>query len=209
MNNEQTPLQNAIRLLFILFYGAETLPEKHHSGAIAIFRGEVRLHAMDFWVRYPDYLANELIDLYQTTGQVDFLDSAEKIFEDQEPDLRRIPMIRYKFGAYDKVDNALAVLISKGLIYREVKQNANKIQEYYLFILPLAYSKISEISRDFPLLCWYEERAKLVAELAKDRGGTALKEQQYKQIDYKSTSEGSFIPPITDKVRLRLQSLKK
>lgn len=208
MKNSPNIYQNAIRLLFILTYGSEQLSESHSSGAKGIFRGETRLHAMDFWVRYPDYLAYELISIFQKTGEVSLLNYAELIFEDQEPDLRRIPMMRYRFGAYDKIDNTLSVLVSKGLVCQEGKKKVDGIQEYHYLIMPSAYSKIDEISREFPVLSWYEERAKLVAKVAGSRGGTALKNRQYEHISYASTSGGSIIPPITEEVQQKLQSLK-
>lgn len=201
MGNSPTPYQNAIRLLFILIHGSEQLPDSHSSGAKGIFKGETRLHAMDFWVRYPDYLAYELISIFQETGDVSLLNSAESIFEDQEPDLRRIPMMRYRFGAYDKIDNTLSVLVSKGLVRQEGKKKVDGIQEYYYLLMPSAYSKTDEIRKEFPVLSWYEERAKLVAKVAGSRGGAALKNRQYEHISYATTSGGSIIPPITEEVR--------
>lgn len=208
MGNSPTPYQNAIRLLFIFVHGSEQLLESHISGAKGIFKGETRLHAMDFWIRYPDYLAYELISIFQETGEVSLLNFAETIFEDQEPDLRRIPMMRYRFGAYDKIDNTLSILVSKGLVRQEGKKKVDGILEYYYLLMPSAYLKADEISKEFPLLSWYEERAKLVAKVAGSRGGTALKSRQYEHIAYATTSGGSIIPPITEEVRQKLQSLK-
>lgn len=208
MGSSPTPYQNAIRLLFILIHGSDHPSESNSFGAKGIFKGETRLHAMDFWVRYPDYLAYELISIFKETGEVSLLKSAESIFEDQEPDLRRIPMMRYRFGAYDRIDNTLSILVSKGLVRQEGKKRVDGIQEYYYLLMPSAYSKANEISKEFPVLSWYEERAKLVAKVAGSRGGAALKRRQYEHITYASTSGGSIIPPITEEVRQQLQSLK-
>jgi hypothetical protein len=45
-------LRDAIRLLFVLSEGSRPLAEPD-GGATHIFRGEARLHALDFWMRYP------------------------------------------------------------------------------------------------------------------------------------------------------------
>lgn len=208
MSNSVTPHQNAIRLLFILIYGSEKLPNDHYSGAEGVFKSEMRLHAMDFWVRYPDYLAHELICIFKKTNDFALIKQAEAIFEDQEPDLRRIPMIRYRFGAYDKVDNTLSVLISKGLIRQEDKKNITGVQEHHYLLMPSAYSLESNIEQEFPVLGWYKERAKLVSKVAGNRGGKALKDRQYDHITYANTTGGSIIQSITEEVRLNLQNLR-
>ena len=208
MSNSLTHHQNAIRLLFILIYGSEKLLDVHHSGAEGVFKSEMRLHAMDFWVRYPDYLAYELISIFRETHEVSLLKQAEAIFEDQEPDLRRIQMIRWRFGAYDKVDNTLSVLLSKGLIRLEDKRNITGVQEHHYLLMPSAYSLESDIEQEFPVLGWYKERAKLVSKIAGKRGGKALKDRQYEHITYANTTGGSIIQPITEEVRLSLENLK-
>ncbi len=210
MENLLTPYQNAIRILFILVHGAKRLPENDPSGAAGLFVGEMRLHAMDFWVRYPDYLAYELINIYEETKNVCFLKSAEEILDTQEPDLRRIPMIRYHFGAYEKVDNALSVLIAKDLLSQNVKQNQAGILIHSYFIKPLAYSKIQEIVNNPSLqsLTWYENRAKLVAEIVGKRQGKNLKDRQYENVEYAQTKLGDIIPSINEEVKSRLQRIK-
>lgn len=54
----------------------------------------MRLQALDFWLRNPDYLADELLDEYEAGRRPDALNVVRKIFDDQEPDLRRLPMAR-------------------------------------------------------------------------------------------------------------------
>ena len=55
--------QKAMRLLAVLVAGREDLPRPGPDGEVAIFRGETRLHALMFWLRSPDYLAWELLEL--------------------------------------------------------------------------------------------------------------------------------------------------
>jgi hypothetical protein len=210
MENLLTPYQNAIRILFILVHGAKRLPENDPSGVAGLFVGETRLHAMDFWVRYPDYLAYELINIYEETKNECFLELAEEILDTQEPDLRRIPMVRYLFGAYERVDNALSVLIAKGLLYQDVKQIKAGIRKHRYFIRSLAYDKRQEILNNpsFQSLNWYEDRAKLVAQIVGERKGNELKARQYEHIQYAKTKLGGIIPAINEEVKLRLQCLK-
>ena len=87
--------QSAVRLLAcIVAGGREPEPGKWDQDVVAILDGQARLQALDFWMRYPDYLANELLNAYEETGLKETFDTAKRIFDDREPDLRHLPMIR-------------------------------------------------------------------------------------------------------------------
>lgn len=113
--SSRQPYRDALRVLFLIRAGGSP-PAIPVDGVVSISRSEARLHAMDFWVRNPDYLAEELLDLFQATGDRAFLTSTEAIFANEEPDLRRIPMIRYFFGAFERLDDTLSLLRSRELI---------------------------------------------------------------------------------------------
>ena len=79
--------RDALRLLFILHAGARPIdPPDPQTGIIGIFEGEKRLMAIDFWVRYPDYLADQLLDLYDQTKDPALLAEIQAIFDREEPD---------------------------------------------------------------------------------------------------------------------------
>jgi hypothetical protein len=113
--------RNALRLLFILVRGCESFSDERFPNDIGIFDGEVKLQALDFWVRYPDYLADELLARYEATRTKRYLDLARRTFEDEEPDLRRVPMLRNYFGAYEPIDTAIAHLKARGLVTPRTK----------------------------------------------------------------------------------------
>jgi hypothetical protein len=73
--------RNALRLLFILVRGCKSFSDESFPSDVGIFDGEVKLQALDFWVRYPDYLADELLAKYEATGTKPYLDTARRIFE--------------------------------------------------------------------------------------------------------------------------------
>ena len=209
MEQKRTLYQDAIRLLFILTHGSKPLNSMDDDFSAAIFPGKTRLHAMDFWVRYPDYLAFEMISLYKTGGQERLLSEAERIFESSEPDLRRIPMIRYKFGAFERIDDALSALVSKGLIRISGKKRGQDISEVDYLISEHALRLIQAIPRNFPELGWYERRARLVVEISGNRKGRVLKERQYELIAYAGTKLGGVIPSIAEEVKRQIEELRK
>ncbi|QXP54474.1 hypothetical protein H0I25_10260 [Cellulophaga sp. HaHa_2_95] len=206
MNKTTTVYQDAIRLLYILVNGSENFKDESNSKVKGIFRGKARLYAMDFWVRYPDYFAFELIKKHEETSDHKFLKLAESIFNNNEPDLRRIPMIRFLFGAYEKLDNTLSILISKGLLRQEGSKKEN-IHQYDFLIFEDAYDLIDRASKEFHILKWYDDRTKIINEIAGQRGGRALKERQYEQLVYAQTKLGGIIPSIKEDVLIKLEQL--
>lgn len=200
--------QDAIRLLFILVNGSENYDNELDLSIKGIFRGKARLYAMDFWVRYPDYFAHELLSKYEETGDIRFLEIAERIFDDDEPDLRNIPMIRFLFGAYEKLDNTLSILVSKGLIKQSGEKTGSTIHQHDYLIYEKAYEIILNSKTEFPILQWYHERTTLINEIAGDKGGSQLKDRQYEQIVYAKTKLGGLIPSIKEDVLNELCKIK-
>jgi hypothetical protein len=208
MISTTTIYQDAIRLLFILINGSEEYEDEFDSSIKGIFNGKARLYAMDFWVRYPDYFANELLSKYNETYDLKYLDIAEKIFKDEEPDLRSIPMIRFLFGAYEKLDNTLSILVSKGLIKQSGQKTNTTIHQHDYLIFEKAYEIVNSSITEFPILKWYHDRTLLISEIAGQKGGAALKDRQYEQIVYAKTKLGGIIPSIKEDVFNELQKIK-
>src|SRR5690606_37906916 len=114
-------LQGALRLLFlldaagVLVDGGPTIPPT----AVKVVRSEKRIQAMDFWMRNPDYLAAEVLVLVQSRRFTDAdLIVAQGLLVGDEPDLRRYPMVRYLFGAFEPIDDAFSMLVTPGLAAR-------------------------------------------------------------------------------------------
>lgn len=207
--NARTPHRDAIRILFLLNAGSVQWVDQNDAAVARIFKGEARLHAFDFWMRNPDYLASELLDSFEATGNVRHLTAAEAIFDSDEPDLRRIPMIRYLFGAFERLDDALSLLRSRDLVRITGVKTKTKVHETDFVLTRKTVSVCENAIIHEPILEWYADRAALIAEVAGSRGGGALKEKQYEQATYAETQLGGVIPPIGVDVRQRLASLKR
>lgn len=114
-SSAETRYRDALRLLFILVAGADEADEPA-SDTVKIFRAEKRLMAMDFLVRYPDYLADALLDLVEAEADEELLKKAQGIFKDDEPSVRLVRMVRWKRGAYENIEDALSLLSYYGLV---------------------------------------------------------------------------------------------
>jgi hypothetical protein len=203
----RSPHRDALRILFVLKAGGSPIDPPVAEEAL-IFKGEARLQAFDFWMRNPDYLAAELLDLFAETKDKNYYEPAHAILDDEEPDLRRVPMIRYFFGAYERLDDALSLLRSRDLVrITGLKGANNRVLETDFVLTKVGYDTCSAAVSQEPILKWYADRAELVAKVAGTMGGTALKQKQYQRAAYAETKLGGVIPAITDDVRRRLVQL--
>jgi hypothetical protein len=196
--------RDALRLLFILQHGSHLLDVMDASGATRVFEGEKRLHAINFWVRNPDYLAEALLDQYDQTAEPDLLDEVKAIFDNEEPSVRLVKMLRWKRGAFENIEDALAVLSSRRLIHTAKVPISNGKFQHNFYVYPTAETFLREAIEDQPTLVWYRERVALTMRVAGDGSGYALKAEQYLNPEYKDTTLGAFIPSIQERVRKRL-----
>ena len=203
----RNPYRDALRVLFIIRAGGSP-PEPPMHDVVSIFRGEARLHAFDFWIRNPDYFAAELLDLFEASGDVALLKAVESIFTNEEPDLRRLPMIRYFFGAFDRLDDSLSLLRSRELIQITGVKHSQKVKETDFLLTDRGEQFCLTCLKEAPPLHWYSERAQLVAWIAGDRSGSALKHKQYERASYAETSIGGIIPSIATETAARLRQMR-
>ena len=118
-------------------------------------------------------------------------------------------MVRYFFGAYDPIDNAISVLKSRELVAITGRKSGGRIIETNFPIFPKAFQVCEGALKSAPVLQWYRDRAKIVCDVAGEATGGALKERQYKRSQYAGTELGYQIPSITDVVRQRLDAIKR
>ena len=200
--------RDAIRLLYILTGLAEPIEGKIEAAdSTHIFVGEKRLMALDFYIRYPDYLANRLLDHYENCGDAQLLFLANEILKDDEPDIRTVLMVRWKRGAYQRVETALSILEAPGLI-KTVKDVLKKGHPWTYIIYPKAYEIAKEAIIQQPSLSWYGKQVDALKQLPYQQSGTSLKQEQYDVPEYEKTALGSVIPTIKPQVIERLEKLK-
>ena len=174
---------------------------------MASLRAQSRLQALDFWMRNPDYLANELLTAFEETDDKSLVHLAERIFNDREPDLRRLPMIRYHFGAFEPLDNALSILVAAGLLKIRRQGSPGQVREHIYLLTSKGREAMASLAAAAPELAWYRDRAAIVTRIAGDKGGKALKDRQYLQAEYAGTELNHIIAPITERVRKRLDAI--
>jgi hypothetical protein len=204
-------LQDAVRLLLLISGAAEPVPldggDGLPEGAVGVFRTQVALQKMDFWLRNPDYLAELLLDRYEETGDEDVLNEARRILDSEEPEVRRYPMLRYRFGAYEPLDNALSVLAAAGLVIRRREGTVGHTKQHNYYLTQAGRAAAEGIVADVPELRWYVDRVALLLRLVEGIGPSALKAMQYEQPEYAAAAWRSHITSIAPRVRERLAEI--
>jgi hypothetical protein len=125
------------------------------------------------------------------------------MLEDDEPVLRRDAMLKWRFGAYEPLDDEMAILSSHGLVRTIMKPAGPKSAGNDFLLLPGALALAASLAGNVAYR-WYGERMRIVAHVAGSDGGAALKDRQYKHLEYESTRPHDPIPPILQRVLARL-----
>ena len=205
---QATTMQHAIRLLTILDACGEQVKANDPPGSVAVIRAELRLQALDFWLRNPDYLAGELLAKIETGDlSADYIGVVEHLLDSAEPDLHWYPMPRWHHGAYEAIDDAFSVLSAYGLALVRRVGGVQKTARSQFFLTDAGRVAVAELAKE-KVLSWYTEQVKLVALVAGSDNGSTLKKRQYQQAEYARTKLGVNIAPIHSTVRERLDAFK-
>lgn len=196
-------VQHAIRLLALMRWASEPAEAPGDAAdAVLAVRSELRLQALDFWLRNPDYLADELLTEVEA-GRLDssYVEVASTLLDDPEPSLRHYPMPRWFYGAYEPLDDAFSHLEAYGLAVMRRTPGGHRNQ---FFLLPAGVAAGDDLEAAESALSWYPRQVQLVLVVAGNQLGGQLKARQYKQASYAGTELGTHIGPIADRVRSRL-----
>lgn len=200
-----TRQQDAVRLLVLLHVcGTRPAPDPPRDDAVAAILAESRVQALDFWLRNPDYLALELLELYAKEHDPSLVEKAERLIDDQA---RQFPTIRHFFGAYTELDAALNLLRCYGLAW-DIRRPSAMRRRRDVYLLQAGEDLLLTKLGPQPDLAWYVERARLVARVAGDRRGRALKDHQKRLESYRDIRWGQCIEPVRDTVLQRLDTLR-
>lgn len=178
-------------------------------GMAQVIRSERRLQALDFWLRNPDYLADEIVTAVEA-GVLDagHLVVAEALLTDSEPAWHHYPMPKWFYGAYEEVDDAFAILQAYGLGLVRRRGAPPKPLRNQFFLTELGAEKADELAAT-DVLSWYSQQAQLVHTVAGTDSGTKLKERQYVQDEYADAVWGTTIGSISEQVTRRLALLRR
>lgn len=210
--------QAAVRILLILDRLGETPSPADLTtfvDAVKVVRATSRMAKLDFWLRNPDYLANELLNDVDS-GAADpgiYLAHVERMLAGDAPTLHLYPMQRYMYGAWELPDNAMALLKSLGLVnQRRASEpdadNSVRARRDY-FLLTAGARVLSKMRAEVAQLEWYDLQADAIALLKVGPTGAAARARQYEQPEYAGTPIGQIIQPILERTRQRFAEVSE
>jgi hypothetical protein len=178
-------------------------------GAVKAVRSLTRLVKIDFWLRNPDYLAHELLTEVEEGRQPpqDTLSLVAGMIGGTAPSLHRYPMAKYLYGAYERPDNALALLASRKHIkmLRVNESSANARKDYYL--LPKGQAAATALREQVPPMQWYVRQAEAIGLIPEAVSGGLMRRRQYEHPGYEAAVNGRLIPEITEEVTKRAEDV--
>jgi hypothetical protein len=178
--------------------------------AVLALRSEKKLQALDFWLRNPDYLADEIVRAV-IGGKLDkaMLEAARQMLDSEEPSLRHYPMPKWLYGAYEPLDDAMSLLEVHGLAMTARIGVPGNVRRTQLFLTSAGLEAAKEIANSTGPLQWYAQQAEVVLTVAGSDTGSQLKLRQYEQAEYAGTGLGSAIAAIHEHVRKRLREAQE
>lgn len=198
--------KDRVRIFFIIYFFS-----KKHNGSVykdccKCLHTEVKIQKLDFLLRNPDYLCFELLELCdrKDIDNKEIKEIIKNIFDSKEPQIRRLEMEKFFFGAYEDIDNVIAFLVSVGFIrYKSQRNSVLKMTEKSYYVTNLADEKIRLCMDDTHYLKWYKNRCLLIKKYFGEYSGTQLKNLQYKIDRYRDTTYKEYIKDIEDLVKQR------
>lgn len=200
--------QNTVRILLILYFFSDKYEDKNNPDRVMIFKNEVRLQKINFLIRYPSYLAYELMEIIKC--HPDETETIKNIiidiFKNDEPQLRTEEMERFLYGAWESLDKVIAFLKSFNFIKHDsrVKSNLKKYDKKY-FLTIFGASRIEQGLSQIESLKWYAQRCQLIKKYFGDMTGTELRIRQYSHPEYSATALSEKIIDIEQKTKATFQ----
>ena len=201
--NNLKKFRDRLRVIIILYTFCEPL-DNNLKNYYGVFRTEIKIQALDFLLRYPDFLSFELMDLMDSNSLIDRASvkgTIKNIYKDREPKIRVEEMEKFFHGAYENIDDVIAYLVSVGFLRHDSKKRTDgKTYDKNYFVTNDCSENIEKYLKNIPAVKWYFDRCELIKKYFDQFTGTELKSRQYKYSEYSNISYKSHIQNINKKV---------
>jgi len=195
--------QDRVRIFLLLLYFSKDYEDPNFPERKKIFESEIRIQKLDFLLRNPDYFAYELLHYAKEhcSQRNEIKKLIKEIFNSKEPELRRLDMEKFFFGAYEDIDDVIAFLKSIDFIdFTSKKDSELKTVSKKYYITNDALTKVDHYPIDKTSLKWYLDRCRLIHKYFGHLSGNQLKAMQYEVYEYRDTRYGEYISGIPDLV---------
>ena len=204
MQDKLKKFRDRLRIIVILYTFCD---RENNTDNFGVFRTEIKIQALDFLLRYPDFLSIELMDLMESDVLInrdDIKQIIKDIYENKEPDIRVEEMEKFFHGAYESIDDVIAYLVSIDFIKHDSKKRSDgKTYDKHYYITHECANKIVNNLKEIPSVKWYFDRCDLIKRFFNHFSGTDLKTRQYRYTEYSTISYKGLIQNINEKVKIK------
>lgn len=166
---------------------------------------EYLLQKLDFLVRYPAYLAYELVEMH-SHGMLAAADGAavkgviRSLLADREPELRTLPFRRFWRGAYESIDRVQAWWHARELVFvgheRRGGEGSAARPTKYFFLTPKGEETAARLVAALEHARWYDERIRLIHAYYGTLTAAEIKQMQYSHAPYRDAQINEYIPDL-------------
>jgi hypothetical protein len=195
--------QDRVRIFLLLLSFSHDYEDSNFPERKKLFESEIKIQKLDFLLRYPDYLAYELLFCARESEleRKEIKELIKKIFNSREPELRCTEMEKFFFGAYEDIDDTIGFLKSIDFIdFTSQKDSGLKTVNKKYYITDFSLRKCSQFFNERTSLTWYLERCELIRKYFGHLSGNQLKVMQYRIDTYRDTKYREYINGISDLV---------
>lgn len=197
--------KDRFRIILIFYYFSDAYTNDEYPSRRKIFKSEIKIQALNFLIRYPDYLAYELMEMVSEgiiNDKESIKNTIKDIFAKDEPVIRRQEMEKFFYGAYEDLDDVIAFFVSIGFLqFESLRRTDNRVASKRYYLTEYGLKKIEEGIKGMDVANWYRDRCCLIKEYFGGISGSELKVRQYQVHEYKNTTLKDYISGIEDKVR--------
>lgn len=204
MDNSLKKIRDRLRITLILYTFSEPVQIVENSEIERVFYTEIKIQALDFLLRYPDFLSCELMDLMLNDSSIDkseILSIIKEIYKNEEPILRVDEMQKFFYGAYESIDDVILFLKSVRFVNFESKRRSD-LQTYdkTYYITKRCIQQVENNLLNITSVKWYYDRCQLIKKYFNQFNGSDLKKRQYEYKEY-NVPYTTLIKNLNEQVR--------
>lgn len=200
---------DALRLLLILDEAGEEPGDNAPSDSVAVMPSQIAFLARDFWVRYPEYLAEELANTALSLGDENLLASAERLLVGEMVDVDWLPMVRWRNGAYWWMNDAIAILTSHAFVNYRPRAAVAGVSAHIYYLTSKGRDFARAVLSEEPEFIAVRHRAHLAGRIDPSSPGSILKRGQYSVDTYAATPQGLTIPRRIAEARAAIAEIRR
>jgi hypothetical protein len=165
------------------------------------FTPEYYLQKLDFLVRYPGYLAYEIVELHRlgvptAARREEVISEVGSILRNREPELRTKPFRRFWYGAHERLNDVESWWYSRGLVFSALERRRDGKPQKYYFLTPEAILVVERLIKEVDHARWYQDRIVLIKRFFGGLTPSSLKSLQYSHPQYREAQLTRSIPDL-------------